>query len=54
MRGESEDSAVLCTDSETYDVKKTSTSNTLILFDDLNVTEALPDQEQSLFVNKTV
>ena len=49
IRGEANDSAVLCTDCSTYDIKNASTSNTLILFDDLSCPDAAASQSDDLF-----
>jgi len=37
LRGEGEDSAVICNDSTTYDIKEAETSNSLLLLEDLSL-----------------
>ena len=59
IRGQESDSAVICTDSATFDIKNVSTSNTLMLFDDLvidfnksNSTDMDSEQESFLITQK--
>lgn len=61
IRGKENDSAVLCTDSKTYDIRNASTSNTLILFNDLEVDfdkttfhSDLEENERNLLIRKNV
>ena len=49
IRGEANDSAILCTDSATYDIKNASTSNTLVVFNDLLCRDTCASQSEELY-----
>ncbi|XP_022088282.1 sister chromatid cohesion protein DCC1-like [Acanthaster planci] len=53
IRGEKTDSAVLCLDAKTYDVKDTDTSNTLLILPACSTTNECKDSERQI-VNRQV
>ena len=47
VRGDKEDSAVLCTDGRTYEIKQGEVSNAMLLVPDLAAGSELPDAGQT-------
>ena len=45
IRGQADDSAVLCTKNKTYDLKLAETSNTMLLLPDLKLSDTLSQRD---------
>lgn len=54
IRGDPADSAVLVTDTLTFDLKEAETSNSLLLLPDLSMGPDLPESAENQIINRQV
>ncbi|XP_067126212.1 sister chromatid cohesion protein DCC1 isoform X2 [Centruroides vittatus] len=51
IRGDKNDSAVLCTDTKTFEIKEAETSNSLLLLPDINFPEEIDNDDKTRIIN---